>query len=255
MADDNLGLGGEDPGQKGEESKTASIDLDQLNEQITKSLEESLSPVMGEIGKAVRATNERIDNLSEKPKEEDPNEKIQALLENPDDVIAEHIARFTEKDKPLIGAIVADRRATHERAEEAEFDTEYGEGKYKELIAPVANGMLDNYPAQFLVQRSGVAAVVAQVKGGMVNELVKLKVENDSKKEAERKNEYSSIGSGRPTPDPKRGLNDDEKLLLEKFSEAGFDDMDEKAYLKSKNTEPTLSGYLKSIKKESQNAR
>jgi hypothetical protein len=258
MAVDDTLEGGDTPSQEGgEKPSLASIDLEKMNETINatvnRSLEESLAPVMGELGKVVGQQNRRIDELGKKEEEVSPNAEVEALLSKPGEVIAEYVARAGNQNKPLVEAIVLDRRTTHEAAEASKFDSTYGEGKYQELLAKPVAEILSNYPPEHLVKREGIAAAVDVIKGGMVDDLVELKLANDKKVAAEKEMAYGSLGPGRPSPNTKEGLTPEEKEIVSSFAKAGYEEGDEKSYAAMKGIEPTLSAYMKY--KESQNAR
>lgn len=249
MADDDLGVGEGDDSSKDTGSKgtsVATIDHDALSKTVTQVLEDTMSPVMGEIGKAIGGLNTKVGELEGRESVakggDTATTELEEFLADPDKKIASKIAEAKDKDSPLLKAVVMDRVTSHTNAAKVNFDAEYGDGMYDKHMKDPVEGILKNYPAEYLVGKDGVESALTQIKGQNINLLMKLREEN---KVAVDKASYSSVGPGRPSPDTKKGLGDEEKEMLANFREAGFEDANEKTYQAMKNIPPTLSAYRK----------
>jgi hypothetical protein len=260
MADDGLfgdpKEGGAQDAEK-EGNQSPAVDHEALEKTISKSLEGTMAPVMGEIGKAIGSLNAEVGKLKEGREAPvargDPaTSDLEAFLANPDEVISKKVSEMSGKDAPLRNAIVKDRVETHSRDAEAKFDSEYGKGSYKEHMEKPVMDILKNYPPEYLVGADGVNSALTQIKGQNIELLMDLR--EKAKVKVEEKGGYTPLKGGRADPDPKKGVDPEAKLVLEKMREAGFEDANEKTYAAMQDIPPTLSAYLK-YKESQKNAR
>ena len=255
MADDGLfgdpkEGGAQDTGKvEGKGNQSPAVDHEALEKTISKSLEGTMAPVMGEIGKAIGSLNAEVGKLKEgreapAAKGDPATSDLEAFLADPDGVLSKKVSEMSGKDAPLRNAIVKDRVETHSRDAEAKFDAEYGKGSYKEHMEKPVMDILKNYPPEYLVGADGVNSALTQIKGQNIDLLMDLREKAKVKGEGE-KGGYSPLKGGRADPDPKKGVDPEAKRVLEKMREAGFEDANEKTYAAMQNIPPTLSAYLK----------
>lgn len=249
--DDDLGIGGGDNSTKDTSSKdtnVATVDHEALTKTVTQVLEDSLSPVMGEIGKAIGGLNTKVDGLASEPEVRGGGDttttELEEFLAAPDKKIAKMISEAKDKDTPLMKAVVMDRVTTHTKSAKSDFDAEYGAGMYDKHMKDPVEGILKNYPAEYLVGSDGVDSALTQIKGQNIELLMKLREENKAAVD-KAKSDYAPVGPGRSSGENKKGASDEEKALLDGFKDAGFEDADEKTYMAMKNIPPTLSAYRK----------
>ena len=245
------GEGGE--GEATQQGGSGGLDHEAFKGMMT----ETLGPAFEQIGQVLGSVDQRLSGLeSSKPSGNDTtggggsDDELQELLKEPVQKIVAEESRKTYGT--LMGPMVADRRSAYTAEAKTAIDEEYGDGTWDEVFEDEVKGILDGFPPEGQMRKTGVQAAVAQVVGQHAKDLFGKFQENTKKREAAT-TDYRRLPPGREQP-TQRGLSPDEQLLVKSMQDAGVEDVDEKSYAAAKAGGTTLAAWRASRKGGGANA-
>lgn len=257
MVSDELGLEngqGQGEGGNGSAGGKGGWDQEAFNQALDGALQDSLGPLVREMGGAVRQVSDRLSKLEEgghRSKEGDDGDQlkdtVKELLEDPEKAVGKWAEKALEK-RGQGGEATTQAVSNQLIANLAQdIDNTFGEGTWKEHFAKEMGEVVKRLPGQLKVDRDTLAAGVAAIKGDKFKELSSLLTEKAKKEQAEEielaKRGYTRLPAGRMPAEPKNELTQEEKEMLGKLNAAGAN-ISEEQYLREKDIGPTIDDWL-----------
>jgi hypothetical protein len=195
-----------------------------------------------QLGTQLQQISARLEKLEAPPAEESVDEGEQNLTPqqrefakfygNPGEYIKAHSDAGVE---PLLRPILDDKARSLHSTVKSEFDGEFGDGAFDEMIAEDLNTVLESMPEHLRSSEEHYRMAINGLKGRRFGELLERRDTTMKKQEEDERNGASLLGDSRPRPagNPNT-ISDDEKELIAKWATHTGEKLDPKDYLRDK---------------------